>query len=234
MKDSYSDRMLARLEDLVNNPTARIPICLCLDTSASMEGKPISELNKGIKKFYQAIHEDETAVYSAEISIVTFGDHGVRKISDFESIEQNPNPPATLHADGGTPLGEALNLALDLLERRKKEYKDYGVDYYQPWLVIMTDGCSNGSKEELDRAIRRTTEMVNNRKLTIFPIAIGSAADRGTLQKISPNRSPLTLKNLMFNEFFAWLSQSVSRTSQSIPGTPVPIDINEIKGWSSL
>lgn len=28
--------MLLRIEDLVNNPTPRIPICLCLDTSGSM------------------------------------------------------------------------------------------------------------------------------------------------------------------------------------------------------
>lgn len=27
---------LLRLEDLVNNPTARVPVCLCLDTSGSM------------------------------------------------------------------------------------------------------------------------------------------------------------------------------------------------------
>ena len=32
MKDNY----LIRLEDLVNNPTPRVPICLCLDTSGSM------------------------------------------------------------------------------------------------------------------------------------------------------------------------------------------------------
>lgn len=29
--------MLLRIEDLVNNPTPRVPICLCLDTSGSMD-----------------------------------------------------------------------------------------------------------------------------------------------------------------------------------------------------
>lgn len=38
-----------RLEDLVNNPTARVPICLCLDVSGSMDGAPIQELNQGIR-----------------------------------------------------------------------------------------------------------------------------------------------------------------------------------------
>ena len=30
------DSMILRIEDLVNNPTPRVPICLCLDTSGSM------------------------------------------------------------------------------------------------------------------------------------------------------------------------------------------------------
>ena len=31
------NNMLLRVEDLVNNPTPRVPICLCLDTSGSMD-----------------------------------------------------------------------------------------------------------------------------------------------------------------------------------------------------
>ena len=58
---------LLRLEDLVNNPTARVPVCLCLDTSGSMQGDPIRELNGGVRFFYDAIRDDETALYAAEI-----------------------------------------------------------------------------------------------------------------------------------------------------------------------
>ena len=52
------NNLLVRLEDLVNNPTARIPVCLCLDTSGSMCGMPIDELNEGVRLFYDAICED--------------------------------------------------------------------------------------------------------------------------------------------------------------------------------
>ena len=31
-----NNNMLLRVQDLVENPTARVPICLCLDTSGSM------------------------------------------------------------------------------------------------------------------------------------------------------------------------------------------------------
>lgn len=250
--------LLLRLEDLVSNPTPRVPICLCLDTSGSMgavtgectptgetvfeDGKQwrivtggtsrISELQKGIELFYKSIRDDEVAVYAAEICIVEFNDSAY-SVVDFANIERQQNIPK-LKARGNTAMGEGVNLALDLLEKRKLEYKDKGVDYYQPWLVLMTDGESNGSDFELQKAIKRTNELVNNKKLTIFPIGIGDEAGMQTLQKFSPTRSPLKLQGLKFEEFFAWLSKSVSQTSQSTPGERVPLDVEGIKGWGEL
>lgn len=223
---------LIRIEDLVNNPTARIPICLCLDVSSSMGGAPISELNEGVRIFYDAIRNDEMAVHSAEICIVTFGDK-VECLADFASLEIQKQCP-TLHASGYTPMGEAMNLGLDLLEKRKGEYKSRGVDYYQPWIVLMTDGGPNGDANELQRAISRTVELVSAKKLTIFPIGIGDYADMSVLAQFSPNRSPLKLKGLCFNKFFEWLSQSVSIVSASMPGEAVKLDIDGIKGWGDL
>lgn len=224
---------LLRLEDLVNNPTARVPVCLCLDVSGSMDGEPIRELNNGVRLFYDAIREDETALYVAEICIVTFGHHGVECITDFSSLMLQPDVPE-LTADGMTPMGEAVNLGLDLLEKRKDEYKSKGVDYYQPWLVLMTDGAPNGDSNELSRAINRTVEMANQRKLSIFPIGIGMDADMSVLAQFSPKRGPLKLQGLKFRQFFEWLSRSVSRTSQSRPDETVQLDVDGIKGWAEL
>ena len=224
---------ILRREDLVNNPTARVPVCLCLDISGSMQGKPIDELNEGVRLFYDTIKDDEVATYSAEISIVTFGGTKAEYMADFASLQLQPNPPV-LFASGLTPMGEAVNMGLDLLERRKEEYKDAGVDYFQPWLVLMTDGIPNGKPEELTRAINRTVELVNSKKLTVFPIGIGKEADMNILSQFSPKRSPLRLQGLKFKEFFQWLSKSVSKTSQSIPGESIKLDLEDIKGWGTL
>lgn len=228
-----NNNLLLRMEDLVNNPTARVPVCLCLDVSGSMFGEPISELNRGVQLFYNAIKDDEVAMYSAEICIVTFGGNDAICLEDFASLELQPDPPV-LKANGMTPMGEAVNMAVNLLEQRKNEYKDKGVDYYQPWLVLMTDGEPNGNSGELSRAIQRTVDLVNSRKLTIFPIGIGQEADMSTLAKFSPNRAPLKLQGLKFREFFSWLSKSVSKTSQSTPGECVKLDVEGIKGWGEL
>lgn len=220
--------LVIREQELIDNPTARVPICLVLDTSGSMSGDKINELNEGIRLFYDAILNDNFAKYSAEIAIVTFGGN-VRKILDFSSIEKQDVPILTAY--GNTPMEEAVNLALDLLEQRKKEYSNAGVDYYQPWMVLMTDGCPDVVPS---RSAQRTRELIENRKLTIFPIGIGPDADLNTLRMFSPKRDPLRLKGLRFKDFFEWLSKSVSRVSQSIPGERIELDIEGIKGWGEL
>ncbi|MGP1457695.1 MAG: vWA domain-containing protein [Treponema sp.] len=250
---------LLRKEELVNNPTPRVPICLCLDTSGSMnaidgdceltgetcesDGRiwnvakggttRIAELKKGIDLFYNAIRNDETARYSAEICIVTF-DNTAKKIVDFSTLNLQEDVPELI-AEGYTFMGEGVNLALDLLEERKQEYKEAGVDYYQPWLILMSDGQPEGGSElELRNAQNRTTDLVNSRKLTVFPIGIGQDADKSALEKFSPKFSPLKLQGLKFQEFFMWLSRSVSKTSQSTPGEKVPLDKDGIKNWADI
>lgn len=228
-----TDLVLLRQKDLVNNPTPRVPICLCLDVSGSMRDEKIDELNRGVELFYQAIKDDEMAQFSAEICIVTFGE-SVKCEADFASVLLNGEPPR-LYAYGLTPMGSGVNLALDLLEQRKQEYKDKGVDYFQPWLVIMTDGYPEGESYSVTaQAQSRTSELVNKNRLTVFPIGIGEDADLNELSKFSPKRGALRLRELKFKEFFEWLSQSVSRTSQSMPGENIVLDVEAISGWGTL
>lgn len=215
-------------DDLFDNPTARVPVCLCLDTSSSMAGAKIEQLNHGVQLFFDAIREDDVAQHAAEIAIVTFGGT-VELLLDFASINRQEVP--TLSAYGGTPMGAGVNLALDQLESRKQEYAEAGIEYYQPWLVLMTDGAPTDS---IDAAARRVTGLVEQRRLSLFPIGIGEDADMERLRQFSSSRPPLHLQGLKFSEFFEWLSKSVSRVSQSIPGESVPLDVDGLAGWAEV
>lgn len=207
--------MILREKDLIENPTTRLPVCLCLDSSSSMNGTPINELNKGVEYFFDAIKSDEIARYSVELAIVTFNST-VEKISDFSSIDRQS--VTLLKAEGWTSMGKGIELSLDLLEQRKKEYSEKGVDYYQPWLVLMSDGEPT---DNITTAVSRVQDLSAKKKLTVFSIAIGDSADIRTLKKFSSLKNNLVLKVKSpeyFKEFFEWLSQSVSVASQSVPG----------------
>lgn len=225
-----TDRSL-ELDDtaLVDNPTARVPVALCLDTSGSMDGDPIAELNEGIHHLHASIYGDELARYAAEIAVVTFGSGGVQTHRDF--AQATPAPDYHLDAGGLTPMGEAVNRALDLLDARKEAYKATGVDYYQPWLVLMTDGHPT---DDVGEAAGRVSALAQARRLTVFPIGIGEDADLDTLARFSPKRPPLRLRGLAFDRFFEWLSRSVQQVSASLPGEEVPLDVDGLRGWGTL
>lgn len=216
-------------DDLVDNPTPRVPVSLCLDTSGSMIGSPIQELVRGVNLFYDAIDEDDDAHDSAEINIVEFNT-SAGLVHDFASIERLQRI-SSLTANGATAMGAGVNLALDTLDRRKATYSNSGVLYYQPWLVLMTDG---GPTDNIDLAVKRVVDLVQAKKLTVFPIGIGSSADMNTLARFSPIRPPLRLNGLKFKEFFEWLSRSVARVSRSTPGDTVKLDLAGLAGWAEL
>lgn len=214
-------------DDLVTNPVPRVPVCLCLDTSGSMSGQPVTELNEGVRAFIQAILGDETAKDSAEIGMVTFGGT-VQVPTDFGPVTSIE--PPSLSANGGTPMGEAVKRALELLTQRKTAYSNAGVDYFQPWLVLMTDGAPT---DDIDEAIRMVADLVERRKLSVFAIGIGESADMNILAKFSPKRPPLRLKGLAFPQFFEWLGKSVSQVSQSVPGQAVQLNTQNIAAWGT-
>ncbi len=218
-------------QDLINNPSPRLPVCLVLDTSSSMSGEPIDELNKGIKFFFDNVKADEIAKTSAEISVVTFASN-VEKILGFADIERQEIP--VLSAFGYTHMGEGVNLALTLLEERKEKYKDIGLAYYQPIMVLMTDGKPEDEPINVtEGAIKRVCDLVNQQKpkLTIIPIAIGKYADMNFLKCFSPKIPPLRLKGLNFTAFFEWLSRSTAEVTQSNPNIDYSdlIDLNDLK-----
>ena len=225
------DLMIVRTEDLLLNPTNRVPIALCLDASGSMDGNPMNELNEGVRLFFNALHSDPIAQASAEVAIIAFSDTA-QVVLDFQGLSGVDSPPELASTGGLTNLGGGVSLALDCLEARKQEYQKAGVDYFQPWLVMMTDGLPTTAEHK--QAGPRTCNLEAEGKLVVFPIGIGSGADMATLAMFSKKRPPLRLSGLNFRQFFEWLSKSVVRVSQSRPGEKVSLDLEGIKGWAEL
>ncbi|MGD0558056.1 MAG: VWA domain-containing protein [Streptosporangiaceae bacterium] len=194
-----------------DNPDPRIACALLLDTSGSMSGSPIEELNKGFELFCQEIKDDELAAKRAEIAVITFGGQPQLMIPFTEGRDLAPQ---TLTVSGATPLGQALNLALDELEQQKDAYRKAGLEYYRPWLFVLTDGQPTDG-ETFTGAAARLRDAEAKRHVSVFCIGIGEGADLKHLEELSAQRKPLRLEGLSFREFFSWLSASLGSASAS-------------------
>lgn len=110
---------------------------LCLDTSGSMSGEPIEALNEGLKTFANEIKLDSVARKRLEVSIITF-DSNVNVAQEPELVDFFTMP--TLEAGGSTKLVDGVRAAIRKIEERKRFYKQYGINYYRPFIILMTDG----------------------------------------------------------------------------------------------
>ncbi|NJP12317.1 MAG: VWA domain-containing protein [Leptolyngbyaceae cyanobacterium RU_5_1] len=212
------------LPEFVENPENRCPVILLLDTSSSMSGQPIQALSRGVSVFKEDVQKDTKASLSVEVAIVTFGP--VQLIQDFATVDQFS--PPELGAEGYTPIGEAINYALDLLEGRKEIYKANGIQYYRPWVFLITDGAPTDSWES---AAERVKQGEAERKFCFFAVAV-EGADMKTLSQIaSPERPPVLLNGLDFQPLFVWLSTSMKRVSSGKVGEAISLPP---VGWAQI
>ena len=211
--DGKGTLLMADFTPRVNeaNPDPRIACALLLDTSSSMSGEPINLLNRGFDLFCEEIKKDELAKKRAEITVITFGGSARVEIPFTEGRDLQPR---RLEAGGGTPMGAALDLALDQLDQQKQAYKEAGLEYYRPWLFVLTDGAPTDG-QVFRTAAARVRQAEADRRVSVFSIGVGAGANLTRLADLSAQRVPVMLDGLSFGEFFSWLSASLSAASAS-------------------
>ena len=210
----------------VTNPAPRCPVILLLDTSGSMSGQPLRELQSGLDQFLRETSDDETASMSVELEIITFGGDAEIQAS-FAPVCDIADMPPMLSANGSTPLGEALKLADSELKARRRLYKQKGIASYKPWIVLMTDNYKSAASS--------MKSLGEEGKLQYIGIGIGDEADFDTLRDILPERpGPVKLKGLCFKEFFKWLTDSLKSVSASSVAEQDNVRLGNVTSWADL
>ena len=212
--------------DLIENPEPRLPCVVLVDTSYSMSGEPIREVNAGIRRLNEEIAKDELTLSRAEVCLIAFNDQWsvIQRFGDQLDYEDS-----YLTAQGGTKMTPPINAALNLIEERKQRYRDHGIPYFRPIVMLITDGHpEHDSPSQLADAASRIKDLEKNRHITFF--GVGTAdADMHTLNSFSSNPAR-RLQGTKFVELFQWLSNSITAISQSTLGERVQLP--DTDSWS--
>lgn len=214
--------------EFAENPEPRVPCVLILDTSTSMQGPRVFELNKGLQLYRDELLSDPLAMKRVEVAIVTFGGR-VTRLTDF--VTAADFDPPTLEVIGGTPMGEAISTALDMIEERKASYREAGIAYYRPWAFLITDGEPN---DHWKPVVSRISAGEEQKSFCFFAVGV-EGANMEVLEEISV-RKPLWLQGTKFRELFSWLSNSQQAVSRSSPGEEVPLEdpTSGPRGWAHV
>lgn len=222
MNDEFAQVQLAE------NPDQRCACLLLLDTSGSMSGEKINELNDGLISLKDDLLEDDLARTRVDIAIITF-DSEVKLVQDF--VNPDEFEPPKLTAQYQTYMGTAILEALDRINERKQQYKDNGVAYYRPWMFLITDGNPEGEEPGIiEKAKEKLKQTQTNKGVTVFAVGVGDAVDLGKISSITGTNA-LRLKGTDFKPLFKWLSESMARVSSSNTGDQIQLPV---PGWANL
>lgn len=186
-----------------------------LDTSGSMnENDAIGKLNAGLRTFKeQTINDtsfDEHTKACIDVALVTFGPD-VKVEQEFTAVSEMI--PPTLTANGGTPMGAALDKALNMITEQKAKYNELGTPYYRPWIFCITDGYPNDSYEA---AAKRLKEMEDATKVLGYCVGVANF-NRQKMASIFNTERLYELDNLNFPALFKFVSSSLATVRNSDP-----------------
>ena len=189
-----------------------------LDTSASMEdGDAIGQLNDGIKAFKNQTMDAHTKA-CIDVAMITFGGD-VNVVQDFCPASEMSVP--TLTADGDTPMGEALNLALDMIAEQKEKYNTYGTPYFRPWVFCITDGEPT---DDYAQAAERLNQLERATKVLGYCTGV-RGFNKQKMKEIFNAERIYELDNCDFTSLFQFVSSSLAAVRNSDPDGGRTIDV---------
>ncbi|NCS06584.1 MAG: VWA domain-containing protein [Microcystis aeruginosa G13-07] len=203
----------------------RCPVVLILDTSSELSSECLNELIKGIATFRRDIEQDNTASRCIEVAVISTGG-SAQVIQDFTTVNKFSTP--SLITSGTTAMGQGIELALNKVENRQSIGENQGIQFYRPWIFLITASTPTDSWQN---AARRISQAVENHKLNFFVVGI-QGVDMNILSQITHRSTPpFMLDGWKFQELFHWLADALKKVSLSEVGGNVRF--SPISSWAS-
>ncbi|MBK8370359.1 MAG: VWA domain-containing protein [Saprospiraceae bacterium] len=203
----------------VINFQQKCPVVFLLDTSGSMAGPRIDELNRGLQIFLSDSQDDATLLARLDLAIIAFNDRE-HLDHDFTILQEYSQMPI-LTAGGTTNLEAGMKHAIDLLIARKEWYRSTNQTYYRPYIVLITDGQPDQNPGNTGLTARIKSE-VNNKSFNFWAFGVDGAnmqvLDSMACPGVGGSLPAMRLEGTKLTELFQWLSASFSKVSGSKDG----------------
>ena len=194
-------------EPMIAAPSEKHLACvLLLDTSGSMSGAAIEQLNHAVNQFKAKVSLDDTAKNCVDIAIITFSS-SVKVVQNFVPVMEMDS--VNLVADGGTSMGAGLSKALEMIKARNRFYDDLGTPVFKPWIFVVSDGVPTDSIDAISKQIKAEDE---KGKLKVIALGV-KGYDKKSFTSFT--HRILELADYNFDKIFDWLAASMVTISVS-------------------
>lgn len=217
--------MVLRRPEGIARQSRPMPLIILADTSGSMRGSKISNLNQALRNLVQDLIADEQTSNSILFSLITFDDL-VKELIALQPVTKVKIPE--LSAKGQTSLGQAFRMVLAQLSDKQRIPEGSLV----PTIVLASDGQpTDGWQQPLEelKKHRRAGQAVR------LALAIGDDADMNVLQQFVTSEFPVQKADQpdKIKTFFRYVSQ-VSMSQSKSQGQAALADRTQLQKTSEI
>ena len=197
-----------------------LPIFILADTSGSMRGEKINELNLALREMLTALNEADDIRGKFQLSVIAFGGE-VRLVQPLQDIAGLSLSELT--AAGNTPMGQAFETVQEMIEDREIVTSKA----YTPTIVLISDGIPTDCSEEMYRRknyfdwepLKNLHSGERSSKCQRLALGIGEDADTEMLKAFIDNPEVPVIRTKDASgiaKFFRWVTMSTVARMHSI------------------
>ncbi len=198
-----------------------LPIFVLADTSGSMRGDKINQLNLALREMVNSLNSLDDIRGKFQLAIIAFGGESVNIIQPLTDIEGLTLKE--LEAAGRTPMGAAIDAAKELIEDREI----VSSRSYAPTVVLISDGLPTDCSEELYKTKKYAEwepivdfhKGERSSKCQCLALGIGEDADNDMLKAFigNPNIPVIKAHDVSgISKFFQWVTMSTIARMNSV------------------
>lgn len=165
----------------------RLPCVFLVDSSDCVSPDRLAEVNQGLLAFVEKNYSESVC---AEICVILFHSE-VEEIVPFCPADHFR--PVKLQAGGQSAMNQAIIAGLDAIKFRKNVYREMGIDYWRPRLILLSNGSPTDDAAFKSAAMGRLQLELDHNRVMFLPICSGPDANIHLLREYTQDGAGMVL-----------------------------------------